>query len=64
VAIVFGNEVEGVSPALSERADIHVRVPMLGAKQSLNVAVTGGVVLFELLRKYRAMHERAARLAG
>ncbi len=64
VAIVFGNEVEGVTPALSERADVHVRVPMLGAKQSLNVAVTGGVVLFELLRKYRAMHERAARLAG
>jgi tRNA G18 (ribose-2'-O)-methylase SpoU len=64
LAIVFGNEVEGVSPALAERADVHVRIPMLGAKQSLNVAVAGGVVLFELLRKYRAMHERFARLAG
>jgi tRNA G18 (ribose-2'-O)-methylase SpoU len=64
LAIVFGNEVEGVTPAVSEQADVHVRVPMLGAKQSLNVAVVGGVVLFELLRKYRAMHERARRLAG
>jgi tRNA G18 (ribose-2'-O)-methylase SpoU len=64
LAIVVGNEVTGVSPELSERADVHVRVPMLGAKQSLNVAVAGGVVLFELLRKYRTLHERAQRLAG
>ncbi|MCB1020889.1 MAG: TrmH family RNA methyltransferase [Bryobacterales bacterium] len=63
VAVVFGNEVDGVTPALSELADVHVRIPMLGAKQSLNVAVAGGVVMFELLRKYRALHERAARLA-
>ncbi|MEZ5362702.1 MAG: TrmH family RNA methyltransferase [Bryobacterales bacterium] len=64
LAVVFGNEVEGVTPALSELADIHVRIPMLGAKQSLNVAVAGGVVVFELLRKYRALHECASRLAG
>ena len=63
-AVVFGNEVEGVTPEVSQSADVHVRAPMLGAKQSLNVAVAGGVVLFELLRKYRAMHERAERLAG
>ena len=30
---------------------------MLGLKESLNVAVAGGVVLFELLRKYRASCE-------
>lgn len=64
VSIVFGNEVEGITRELSDLADVHVRVPMLGVKQSLNVAVAGGVVLFELLRKYRTMHERARRLAG
>ena len=64
LAIVFGNEVDGVTSEVAQRADVHVRIPMLGAKQSLNVAVAGGVVVFELLRKYRAMHERAARLAG
>ncbi|MGH9159542.1 MAG: TrmH family RNA methyltransferase [Vicinamibacteraceae bacterium] len=53
VCLIFGNEVEGVDPRLTETADVHVRVPMLGRKQSLNVAVAGGVVLFELLRKYR-----------
>ena len=35
---------------------MHVRIPMLGRKQSLNVATAGGVVLYELLRKYRAAH--------
>jgi 23S rRNA (guanosine2251-2'-O)-methyltransferase len=30
----------------------HVRIPMLGAKTSLNVATAGGVVLYELLRKH------------
>jgi tRNA G18 (ribose-2'-O)-methylase SpoU len=46
--------VDGIAPPLLERADVHVRLPMLGRKQSLNVATAGGVVLYELLRKYRA----------
>jgi 23S rRNA (guanosine2251-2'-O)-methyltransferase len=55
VCLVFGNEVDGIDPRLSEAADVHVRIPMLGVKQSLNVAVAGGVVLFELLRKFREL---------
>jgi len=54
VAVLFGNEVEGLNPQLTEMADVHVRIPMLGTKHSLNVATAGGVVLYELLRKYRA----------
>ncbi len=57
VCVVFGNEVEGLSEEVSAGCDLHVRVPMLGMKQSLNVSVAGGVVLFELLRKYRRMLE-------
>ena len=53
VCLIFGNEKEGVSPAVAEMADTHVRIPMLGFKHSLNVATAGGVVLYELLRKYR-----------
>ena len=49
--LVFGNEVEGVRPPLLELADECVRIPMLGAKRSLNVATAGGVVLYEALRK-------------
>lgn len=59
VCVVFGNELEGVRPELIEMADVHVRIPMLGLKHSLNVATAGGIVLFELLRKYRGMVERA-----
>ena len=54
VCLVFGNEVDGLSATLLERATDRVRIPMLGFKQSLNVATAGGVVLYELLRKYRA----------
>ena len=60
VCVVFGNEVDGVSPEISGFADVHIRIPMLGVKQSLNVAVAGGVVLYELLRKYRRLHNAAA----
>ena len=53
VCLIFGNEKEGVSTEMSELCDTHVRIPMLGFKHSLNVSTAGGVVLYELLRKYR-----------
>jgi 23S rRNA (guanosine2251-2'-O)-methyltransferase len=53
VCVAFGNEVEGLRPELLEMADAHVRIPMLGQKESLNVATAGGIVLYELLRKYK-----------
>jgi tRNA G18 (ribose-2'-O)-methylase SpoU len=53
VCVVFGHETAGIAPALLERCDVHVRVPTLGTKGSINVATAGGVVLYELLRKYR-----------
>ena len=58
VCVVFGNEVDGISPELSALADTHVRIPMLGTKHSLNVATAAGVVMYELLRKYRALTGR------
>lgn len=53
VCVAFGNEVEGLRPELLAMADAHVRIPMMGTKNSLNVATAGGVVLYELLRKWR-----------
>ena len=53
VCVLFGNEVEGVDPKLLAMAGTHVRIPMLGKKTSLNVATAAGIVLYELLRKYR-----------
>lgn len=60
VCVVFGNEVDGVSPGVAARCDTHVRIPMLGVKHSLNVATAGGVLIYELLRKYRALLEGGA----
>lgn len=54
LCVMFGNEVDGLPAPIVERATDRVRIPMLGFKQSLNVATAGGVVLYELLRKYRA----------
>ena len=53
VCLLFGHEVEGIREELSALADTHVRIPMLGGKHSLNVATAGGVVVYELLRKFR-----------
>jgi tRNA G18 (ribose-2'-O)-methylase SpoU len=55
VCVVFGHEVDGIRPEVSALCDTHVRIPMLGLKHSLNVATAGGIVLYELLRKYRAL---------
>jgi tRNA G18 (ribose-2'-O)-methylase SpoU len=55
VCVVFGNEVDGIRPELAALADTFVRIPMLGVKHSLNVATAGGVVIYELLRKYRRL---------
>lgn len=53
VCVVFGHEVTGIRPEISALCDTNVRIPMLGTKHSLNVATAGGVVIYELLRKYR-----------
>lgn len=57
VCVVFGHEVEGIQPQILELCDTHVRIPMLGVKHSLNVATAGGVVMYELLRKFRRLRE-------
>ena len=59
VCVVFGHETDGIRPELLDLCDTHVRIPMLGLKHSLNVATAGGVMLYELLRKYRRLTEQS-----
>jgi len=59
VCVLFGHEVDGLSDPLLALCDTYVRIPMLGRKHSLNVATAGGVVIYELLRKYRVLLEPA-----
>jgi 23S rRNA (guanosine2251-2'-O)-methyltransferase len=51
ICLVFGHETVGVSSHVMGLIETHVRVPMCGRKESLNVATAGGVVLYELLRR-------------
>jgi 23S rRNA (guanosine2251-2'-O)-methyltransferase len=44
--LIFGNEVRGISSALLKKCDVIVEIPMHGKKESLNVAVTAGIILF------------------
>ncbi|MCR9102922.1 MAG: RNA methyltransferase [bacterium] len=53
VALVFGNEVEGVSDAAMEQVDGCLEVPQHGTKHSLNIAVCVGVVCWEVTRQWR-----------
>src|SRR5882724_3698911 len=58
VCVMFGHETDGLTPPAAALADTHIRIPMLGRKHSLNVASAGAVVMYELLRKYRALSQR------
>ncbi len=49
-ALVFGNEVEGVSAGVLELADGSIEIPQLGMKHSLNISVAAGIVLWEAVR--------------
>ena len=50
LALVFGNEVTGVDEPVLAIADGCIEIPQWGAKHSLNIAVSVGVVLWELVR--------------
>lgn len=50
-ALIVGNEGNGVSPALLEKTDQNLHVPIYGRAESLNVTVATGVLLFALQKK-------------
>ncbi|MBK7095568.1 MAG: RNA methyltransferase [Saprospiraceae bacterium] len=50
-AFIFGNEVEGISEKILELLDIAVEIPQFGTKHSFNVAVAGGIVLWDYVSK-------------
>jgi RNA methyltransferase, TrmH family len=51
IAVVFGNETEGVSKEVSDLADVRIQIPMSGEMESLNVAVAAGISLYEMKTK-------------
>ena len=48
IALVLGEEVEGIATELREKMDVFVEIPMVGRKESFNVSVAAGMILYEL----------------
>lgn len=51
MAIVFGNESEGVSSTALQYADYQIKIPMVGMVQSLNLSVSAAIILYEAFRQ-------------
>lgn len=49
--LLLGSESAGVPAVVHDRADLRIRIPMVGGMRSLNVAVSAGIVLGEALRQ-------------
>ena len=63
LALWFGNEHRGLSPISISSAEHRISIPMIGMVRSLNVSVTAGIFLFEVIRQ-RGAGQDAYRLSA
>ncbi len=52
-AVIFGNEVKGVSQKVVDASDAVIEIPQFGTKHSLNISVSVGVVVWDLFTKIK-----------
>jgi tRNA G18 (ribose-2'-O)-methylase SpoU len=52
IALVVGNEVEGVKQSVVDAADYILEIPQEGTKHSLNVSVSAGMAIYEICRRW------------
>lgn len=52
-AVVLGNEVKGVKQSVVDACDGCIEIPQYGTKHSLNVSITGGIVIWNLFNKMK-----------
>ena len=53
IALLFGSELDGLSPAALEAADEYVQIPMTGFTESLNISVSAAIFIHHLTGKLR-----------
>ena len=53
VCFVFGHEVYGISDEVMELVDMTVEIPMLGRANSLNIATSYGIIIYNALKKFK-----------
>jgi len=51
LALVFGNEVKGVSEEVMSIVDDCVEIPQFGTKHSLNISISAGIMIWEIFKK-------------
>jgi len=54
IALVFGNEVSGVEQSVIDACTACIEIPQYGTKHSINLAVSVGIVVWEVVRKIKA----------
>lgn len=52
-ALIFGNEVKGVSQNVVNACDLIIEIPQYGTKHSLNISVSAGVVIWDVFAKLK-----------
>lgn len=58
IAVILGNEVKGVQQRLIDMCDGCIEIPQFGTKHSLNVSTAGGIVIWELWKKFNLSNIR------
>ena len=64
LAMWFGNESQGISEMAVEHSEMCVSIPMFGMIESLNLATTSGIVLYEVTkqrREYQSKYKRSGK---
>lgn len=52
-ALIFGNEVNGVSDEVMQEIDACIEIPQFGTKHSFNIVISAGIVLWDFFAKLR-----------
>ncbi len=53
-ALIFGNEVKGVSQQIVSASDYCIEIPQFGTKHSFNISISAAIVLWDLFKKFKA----------
>ena len=51
IALIVGNEVDGIAPEILNLCDVVAHIPMYGKKESLNVSIAAGIAMYEIQKQ-------------
>ena len=61
IALILGNEVNGVNQEIIDICDYCLEIPQYGTKHSLNVSVSGGIALWDRITSYNVCYTKLLR---